>query len=76
VRAIRALVDEALAALSGRLEGLYSHAGRPSIAPEYLLRATLLQAFYKARSERRLMEQIDHNLLLRNFVGLSIDDGV
>ena len=69
-------MDEALAALSGRLEGLYSHAGRLSIVPEHRLRATLLQALYKARSERRLMEQIDDNLLLRCFVGLSIDDGV
>ena len=76
LRAIRALVDEALAALSGRFEELYSHTGRPSIAPEYLLRATLLQAFFTVRSERQLMEQIDYNLLFRWFVGLSIDDGV
>jgi transposase len=76
LRAIRALVDEALRALSGRFEELYSHTGRPSIAPEYLLRATLLQAFFTVRSERQLMEQIDYNLLFRWFVGLSIDDGV
>jgi transposase len=76
LRAIRALVDEALAALSGRFEELYSHTGRPSIAPEYLLRATLLQAFFTVRSERQLMEQIDYNLLFRWFVGLSIDDCV
>jgi transposase len=76
LRAIRALVDEALAALSVRFEELYSHTGRPSIAPEYLLRATLLQAFFTVRSERQLMEQIDYNLLFRWFVGLSIDDGV
>jgi transposase len=76
LRAIRALVDEALAVLSGRFEALYSHTGRPSIAPEYLLRATLLQAFFTVRSERQLMEQIDYNLLFRWFVGLSIDDGV
>ena len=76
LRAIRALVDEALAGLSGRFEKLYSHTGRPSIAPEYLLRATLLQAFFTVRSERQLMEQIDYNLLFRWFVGLSVDDGV
>jgi len=76
LRAIRALVDEVLAALSARFEELYSHTGRPSIAPEYLLRATLLQAFFTVRSERQLMEQIDYNLLFRWFVGLSIDDAV
>jgi transposase len=76
LRAIRGLMDEVLAALSGRFEELYSHTGRPSIAPEYLLRATLLQAFFTVRSERQLMEQIDYNLLFRWFVGLSIDDGV
>jgi transposase len=76
LRAIRALTNEVLAVLSGRLEALYSHLGRPSIPPEYLLRATLLQAFFSVRSERQLMEQIDYNLLFRWFVGLSIDDGV
>jgi transposase len=76
LRAIRTLVNEALAALSGRFDELYSHTGRPSIAPEYLLRATLLQAFFTVRSERQLMEQIDYNLLFRWFVGLSIDDAV
>ena len=76
LRAILALVNEVLAALSGRFEELYSHTGRPSIAPEYLLRATLLQAFFTIRSERQLMEQIDYNLLFRWFVGLSIDDAV
>ena len=76
LRAIRALVNEALAALSGRFDELYSHTGRPSIAPEYLLRATLLQAFFTVRSERQLMEQIDYNLLFRWFVGLSMDDAV
>ena len=65
-----------LAALSGRFDELYSHTGRPSIAPEYLLRATLLQAFFTVRSERQLMEQIDYNLLFRWFVGLSMDDAV
>jgi len=76
LRAIRALVNEALSALSGRFDELYSHTGRPSIAPEYLLRATLLQAFFTVRSERQLMEQIDYNLLFRWFVGLSMDDAV
>jgi transposase len=76
LRAIRLLVNEALAGLSGRFDELYSSTGRPSIAPEYLLRATLLQAFFTVRSERQLMEQIDYNLLFRWFVGLSIDDAV
>src|ERR671919_20143 len=76
LRAIRALTNEVLAALSPRFEALYSHLGRPSIPPEYLLRATLLQAFFTVRSERQLMEQIDYNLLFRWFVGLSIDDAV
>lgn len=76
LRAIRSLTDEVLAALSQRFEALYSHTGRPSIPPEYLLRATLLQAFFSVRSERQLMEQINYNLLFRWFVGLSIDDGV
>lgn len=76
LRSIRALVNEALAALSERFEALYSNTGRPSIPPEYLLRATLLQAFFTVRSERQLMQQIDYNLLFRWFVGLSIDDAV
>ena len=73
LRPIRALVDEALAVLSADFERLYSRTGRPSIAPEKLLRALLLQAFYTIRSERQLMEQLDYNLLFRWFVGLSID---
>src|SRR5260370_857505 len=76
LRTIRALVNEVLATLSDRFEALYSHTGRPSIPPEYLLRATLLQAFFTVRSERQLMEQINYNLLFRWFVGLSIDDAV
>jgi transposase len=76
LRAIRSLVNEVLAALSGRFDVLYSQTGRPSIPPEYLLRATLLQAFFTVRSERQLMEQINYNLLFRWFVGLSIDDAV
>ena len=70
LRAIRGLVEEALERLSAGFAGLYSKTGRPSIPPEQLLRATLLQAFYSVRSERQLMEQLDYNLLFRWFVGL------
>lgn len=73
LRPIKALADEALGSLSGRFDGLYSSMGRPSIAPEMLLRATLLQAFFSVRSERMLMEQINYNLLFRWFVGLPMD---
>ena len=73
LRAIRAIVDEALEVLSPDFERLDSKVGRPSIAPEKLLRALLLQAFYSVRSERQLMEQLDYNLLFRWFVGLSMD---
>src|SRR5829696_7805011 len=76
LRAVRRLADEALAALNGRFEALYSSMGRPSIAPEMLLRATLLQAFFSVRSERLLMEQINYNLLFRWFVGLPLDGAV
>src|SRR5215211_766882 len=76
LRAVRRLADEALAALNGRFEALYSSMGRPSIAPEMLLRATLLQAFFSVRSERMLMEQINYNLLFRWFVGLPLDGAV
>jgi transposase len=76
LRAIRALTDEALAGLSRDFNKIYSREGRPSIPPERLLRALLLQAFYTVRSERQLMEQLDFNLLFRWFVGLSIDDAV
>ena len=76
LRAIRSLTDEALVALNGRFEALYSQTGRPSIPPEHLLRATLLQAFFSVRSERLLMEQIDYNLLFRWFVGLAMDAAV
>ena len=76
LRAILALADAVLAGLSGRFEGRYSGMGRPSIAPEMLLRATLLQAFFSVRSERQLLEQTDYNLLFRWFVGLPIDAGV
>ena len=73
LRCIRAVVDEALDVLSPDFDGMYAQAGRPSIAPEKLLRALLLQAFYSIRSERQLMEQLDYNLLFRWFVGLSMD---
>jgi transposase len=73
LRAIRAIVDEALEVLSADFEQMYSRIGRPSIAPEKLLRALLLQAFFSIRSERQLMEQLDYNLMFRWFVGLSMD---
>jgi transposase len=73
LRAIRSLADEALRSLNKRFEGLYSSMGRPSIPPEMLLRASLLQAFFSVRSERMLMEQINYNLLFRWFVGLAMD---
>jgi transposase len=76
LRAIRALVDEALTGLSRDFNKLYARDGRPSIPPERLLRALLLQAFYTVRSERQLMEQLDYNLLFRWFVGLAADDPV
>ena len=76
LRAIRAIVDEALAALSADFDAIYAPIGRPSIPPEQLLRALLLQAFYTVRSERQLMEQLDYNLLFRWFVGLGVDDAV
>lgn len=76
LRVIKAIVDDALVALDADFERLYEGTGRQSIAPERLLRASLLQAFYSVRSERQLMEQIDYNLLFRWFVGLGIDDPV
>src|SRR4051795_3607597 len=72
LRVIRTLTDEALAALDEEFAALYSENGRPSIPPEQLLRALLLQAFYTVRSERQLMEQLRYNILFRWFVGLSI----
>ena len=74
LRAIRGVVNEALAALSGEFSALYSRSGRPSIPPEKLLRAMLLQAFYSIRSERQLMERLEFDLLFRWFVGLGVDD--
>jgi len=76
LRPIRDLTDAALKELSRDFTRLYSRDGRPSIPPERLLRALLLQAFYTVRSERQLMEQLDYNLLFRWFVGLSMDDPV
>lgn len=76
LRAIRSVVSEALDALSGAFTVLYSGLGRPSIAPEMLLRAMLLQAFYSVRSERQLMERLEFDLLFRWFVGLGIDEPV
>jgi transposase len=74
LRAIRAIVNEALAALAGEFSALYSPIGRPSIPPEKLLRAMLLQAFYSIRSERQLMDRLEFDLLFRWFVGIGIDD--
>ena len=76
LRLIRGVADEALATLTDQFAALYSENGRPSIPPEQLLRALLLQAFYTIRSERQLMEQLNYNLLFRWFVGLSVDDPV
>ena len=76
MRGIREIADVALKSLSRTFDRLYSKVGRPSIPPEHLLRALLLQYFYGIRSERLLMEQLDYNLLFRWFVGLNIDDEV
>lgn len=76
LRAIRAMVDEVLTQLSRRFDTMYARVGRPSIAPEKLLRAQLLQMLYSIRSERLLMEELDYNLLFRWFVGLNADDDV
>src|SRR5262245_44639396 len=76
LRLIRRIVNQVLAALDGEFGKLYAAEGRPSIAPERLLRALLLQTFYSIRSERQLMEQLHYNLLYRWFVGLGVDDRV
>jgi transposase len=76
LRAVRAMVDTGLRELSPRFEAIYAAHGRPSIAPEKLLRALLLQVLYTVRSERLLMEQLDYNLLFRWFVGLNLDEPV
>jgi transposase len=76
LRPIRRMVDEALKALSPGFNRLYSACGRPSIPPEKLLRALLLQVLYTVRSERMLMEMLGYNLLFRWFVGLNMDEAV
>src|SRR5215831_16750510 len=73
LRPIRAMVDDVLRGLSPQFDALYARGGRPSIAPEKLLRALLLQLLYSVRSERQLIEQLDYNLLFRWFVGLPMD---
>ena len=76
LRAIRQMTDAALRELSPRFEAMYATTGRPSMPPEQLLRALLLQALYTVRSERMLIEQLEYNLLFRWFVGLAMDDAV
>src|SRR5438876_9073515 len=76
LRAIRAMVEVALRNMWTQFEAMYAKVGRPSIPPEQLLRALLLQVLYTVRSERMLMEQLDYNLLFRWFVGLNLDDPV
>jgi transposase len=76
LRAIRALVDDVLREMSRDFDGLSARVGRPSIPPERLLRAQLLQIFYSIRSERSLMEQLDYNLLFRWFVGMDMDEPI
>lgn len=76
LRSIRVLVDEILRGMQKEFEGLYAKTGRPSVPPERLLRAVLLQIFYSVRSERMLMEQMNYNLLFRWFVGLEMDEPV
>src|SRR5260370_27767087 len=76
LRAIRGLVNEALVALEHEFSALYAPIGRPSIPPEKLLRAMLLQAFYSIRSERQLMERLGYDFLFRWFVGIGVDAAV
>ena len=76
LRAVRKTVDEILRAMAQEFDSLYAKTGRPSVPPERLLRAVLLQIFYSIRSERLLMEQLDYNLLFRWFVGLEMDEPV
>src|SRR4029077_2973933 len=76
LRPIRTMVDEILKQLSQQFSKMYAKVGRPSIPPEQLLRAQLLQLLYSVRSERLLMEEMDYNLLFRWFVGLNMDDPV
>src|SRR3712207_3022218 len=76
LRGVRKLADGVLAEMSKDFDGMYAKVGRPSIPPERLFRALLLQIFYSVRSERMLMEQLDYNLLFRWFVGMEIDEPV
>lgn len=76
LRAVRKVVDAALEKMSSRFQRLYARTGRPSIPPERLIRALLLQVLYTIRSERQLMEHLDYNILFRWFVGLGLDDRV
>jgi transposase len=76
LRRVREITDRLLEELSGLFDQMYSAIGRPSIPPEKLLRALLLQVLYTVRSERMLMEQLNYNLLFRWFVGLNMDDAV
>lgn len=76
LRAVRRMVDDVLREMSPEFDRLYARVGRPSVPPERLLRALLLQLFYTVRSERLLMEQLDYNILFRWFVGLEMDEPV
>ena len=76
LRPFRKTVDEVLRAMAKEFDGMYAKTGRPSVPPERLLRAVLLQIFYSVRSERMLMEQMNYNLLFRWFVGLELDEPV
>jgi transposase len=76
LRRVREMTDRALQEMSSWFDQLYGQTGRPSIPPEQLLRAQILQALYTLRSERQLMEQIDYNLLFRWFVGLKVDEAI
>ncbi len=76
LRQVKRIVDEVLASLDAEFDRLYAAEGRPSIAPERLMRASLIQILFSLRSERQLMEQMQYNLLFRWFVGLGVDDAV
>src|SRR5499426_698838 len=76
LRPIRAMVDQALANMSKKFDAIYAKTGRPSIPPEKLLRAQLIQMLYSIRSERLLMEEIDYSMLFRWFVGMNLDEPV
>src|SRR5258708_33688540 len=76
LRSIRAMADLALRSMSERFDAMYAKMGRPSIPPEKLLRAQLIQMLYSVRSERLLMEEIDYSLLFRWFVGMNLDEPV